>query len=105
MSTIGAKTGARRTAPVSYIRDGDRYVIVASRGGAPTNPAWYQNLLARPRAVVELGTERFEARSEIMEGEERDRLFAKIAAQLPVFAEYQRRTTRRIPVAALERTD
>jgi deazaflavin-dependent oxidoreductase (nitroreductase family) len=101
LQTIGARTGAPRTTPVNYTRDGNRYVIVASKRGAPTNPAWYHNLVARPTATIEVGAERFEVTWEIAEGEERDRLFAQLAAQLPVFADYQRRTTRRIPVVAL----
>ncbi len=102
LETIGARTGSPRTTPVNYTRDGSRYVIVASKRGAPANPAWYHNLVARPTATIEVGTDRFEVRWEIAEGEERDRLFAQLAAELPVFADYQRRTTRRIPVITLE---
>ena len=101
LETIGARTGAPRTTPVNYTMDGDRYVIVAPKRGAPTNPAWYHNLVARPTAAIEVGAERFEVTWEIAEGEERDRLFARHAALLPLFADYQRRTTRRIPVLTL----
>ena len=103
LTTTGAKSGAPRTTPVCYTRDGDRYVVLASRAGAPTNPAWYHNLLAHPRATVELGGECFAAASSVVTGEERERLFAAQAALLPFFAEYQQRTSRRIPVVVLER--
>lgn len=103
LTTTGAKSRAPRTTPVCYTRDGERYVLLASKAGAPTNPAWYHNLLAHPRATVELGGETFEAVSSIATGEERDRLFAAQAALLPFFAEYQQKTRRRIPVVVLER--
>ncbi len=104
LTTVGAKSGERRTTPLVHTRDGDRYVVLASKGGAPTNPAWYHNLLATPRATVEVGPEKFEATSAVAEGEERDRLFDAQAALMPNFAEYQRNTSRRIPVIVLERT-
>lgn len=104
LTTVGAKSGEPRTTPLVYTRDGDRYVIIASKGGAPTNPAWYHNLLVNPQATVEIGTETFAARSSVAQGEERDRLYAAQAAQMPNFGEYQARTTRRIPVVVLERT-
>jgi deazaflavin-dependent oxidoreductase (nitroreductase family) len=76
---------------------------VASKGGAPTHPAWYHNLLANPVVTVEVGRETFEARARVTEGKERDRLFAERAAASPNFAEYQRRTARVIPVVMLKR--
>lgn len=100
LTTVGAKSGVRRPTPLVYARDGDRYVVAASLGNAPTNPAWYHNLLANPLATVEIGTETFEARSFVASGQKRDRL----AALLPNLAELQTRTTRRIPVLVLERT-
>jgi len=103
LTTTGAKSGQPRLAPVVYSRDGDTYVIVASKGGAPTHPAWYHNLLANPVVTVEVGGETFEARARVTDGPERDRLFAERAATNPNFAEYQRRTTRVIPVVVLER--
>jgi deazaflavin-dependent oxidoreductase (nitroreductase family) len=103
LTTTGAKSGQPRLAPVVYSRDGDGYVIVASKGGAPTHPAWYQNLVANPVVTVELGGETFEARARVTEGAERDRLFAQHATASPNFAEYQRRTARVIPVVVLER--
>lgn len=103
LTTTGAKSGQPRLAPLVYSRDGDRYVIVASKGGAPTHPAWYHNLVAYPVVTVEVGGETFEARARVTEGTERDRLFAERVAASPNFAEYQNRTIRVIPVVVLER--
>jgi deazaflavin-dependent oxidoreductase (nitroreductase family) len=103
LTTTGARSGQPRLAPVVYSRDGERFVIVASKAGAPTHPAWYHNLLANPVVTVEVGRETFEARARATEGTERDRLFAERVAASPNFAEYQRRTTRVIPVVVLER--
>jgi deazaflavin-dependent oxidoreductase (nitroreductase family) len=103
LTTKGAKSRQPRLAPVVYSRDGDAYVIVASKAGAPTHPAWYYNLVANPVVTVEVGRETFEARARLTEGAERDRLFAERVAASPNFAEYQRRTTRVIPVVVLER--
>jgi deazaflavin-dependent oxidoreductase (nitroreductase family) len=103
LTTIGAKSGLPRTIPLVYTKDGDRLVIIASKGGAPTNPDWYHNLVANPTATVELPGETFQARAVIAEDAERDRLFAQQAEQMPGFADYQRNTTRQIPVVVLER--
>ncbi len=103
LTTTGAKTGRRHTTPVMYNTDGDRLLIFASKAGAPTNPAWYHNLIAHPTVTVEVGTESFEARATVLSGEERDRHFKRHAEQFPGFAEYQAKTTRIIPVIALER--
>jgi deazaflavin-dependent oxidoreductase (nitroreductase family) len=103
LTTTGAKSGQPRLAPLVYTRDGDRYVIVASKSGAPTHPAWYLNLAANPIVTVELGPERFQARAIVVEGAERDRLYAERVDRYPTFGEYQRRTSRRIPVVLLER--
>lgn len=105
LTTTGAKSGQSRTTPLVYTTDGDRIVIIASKGGAPTNPAWYHNLVANPTATVEIGTETFQARATVAEGAERERLFNQQAAQMPGFAEYQKKTTRQIPVVILERAD
>jgi deazaflavin-dependent oxidoreductase (nitroreductase family) len=86
-----------------YSRDGDHYVIMASKGGAPTHPAWYHNLVAHPIVTVEVGAEKFEARASVAQGAERDRLFAQHAAINPGFNDYQKRTSRVIPVVVLER--
>jgi deazaflavin-dependent oxidoreductase (nitroreductase family) len=91
-----------------YHRDGERYVVVASKGGAPDHPAWYRNLKANPVARVEVGTatgtETFEVRAREAEGKERDRMYAERVAIAPGFGEYTRMTSRKIPVMILERT-
>ena len=101
LTATGAKTGERRTTPVMYLPDGERMVIFASFGGAPTNPAWYHNLVANPSASVEVGPETVEVDAVETSGEERDRLFRRLAELYPQFAEYEQKTTRQIPVIAL----
>jgi deazaflavin-dependent oxidoreductase (nitroreductase family) len=103
LTTTGAKSGQPRITPLAYTTDGDRLIIIASKGGAPTNPAWYHNLLAHPITTVEVGQERFQARAVVTEGAERDRLYTQMAEKMPGFAEYQNKTTRTIPVITLER--
>ncbi len=103
LHTIGAKSGQERVNPVAYIKDGDRYVIIASKGGAPTNPDWYYNILAHPLVTVEVGTERFQARAEVPPEPERARLYNKMVEVNPGFADYQKKTTRVIPVITLTR--
>jgi len=102
LTTTGAKSGQPRVAPLVYTTDGDDYVIIASKGGAPTNPDWYHNIVANPEVTVEIGTETFPARARVADAD-RDRLFDQQAALMPNFAEYQQNTTRRIPVVVLER--
>jgi deazaflavin-dependent oxidoreductase (nitroreductase family) len=99
----GAKSGQERVNPVAYHRDGDRYVIFASKAGAPTNPAWYHNLKSHPQASIEVGEDRLEVTASEAEGEERERLFAAQAERSPQFAEYQQKTDRQIPVMILTR--
>jgi deazaflavin-dependent oxidoreductase (nitroreductase family) len=101
LHTIGAKTGLERINPTAYVRDGDRLVIIASKGGAPTNPGWYYNLLAHPLVTVEVGTEQFQVRAEVAQEPERSRLYALMVAMMPAFGEYQLKTTRIIPVITL----
>lgn len=103
LTTTGAKSGQTRVSPLAYTKDGDRLVIIASKAGAPTNPDWFHNVCANPTVTVEVGTERYQARAVIAEGQERERLYKQMAQQLPVFAEYQQKTTRQIPVIILER--
>jgi deazaflavin-dependent oxidoreductase (nitroreductase family) len=103
LTTTGAKSGETRTNPVAYTRDGDRYIIIASKGGAPINPAWYFNLLAHPLVTVEVGTDRFQARATPAEGAEWERLYDQQATQMPGFAEYRKKTSRHIPVIILDR--
>ena len=103
LTTTGAKTGRSLTKPLAYTRDGDRIVLIASFAGAPKNPAWFNNLVANPVVTVEVGKERFQARAVVTSGEERERLYNSQARQMPVFADYQKKTTRQIPVVILER--
>ncbi|MEP7357469.1 MAG: nitroreductase family deazaflavin-dependent oxidoreductase [Anaerolineales bacterium] len=101
LHTTGAKSGEERVNPLAYTRDGDRLVVIASKGGAPTNPAWFYNLLANPDVTVEVGTERFEAQAAVPAEPERTRLYNQMAQVMPGFAEYQRNTPRQIPVVVL----
>jgi deazaflavin-dependent oxidoreductase (nitroreductase family) len=103
LTTTGAKSGQPRTSPLVYTMDGDRYIIIASKGGAPAHPDWYHNLRANPRVTLEVGAEQFEAQAEIVSGTERTRLYDQMAAVMPFFAEYQRNTEREIPVVVLSR--
>ena len=103
LHTVGAKSGEARINPVACIRDGERLVVIASKGGAPTNPDWYHNLLAHPRVTVETGSEQFQAEASVAVEPERTRLFAKMVAMMPGFADYQQKTKRVIPVIILTR--
>jgi deazaflavin-dependent oxidoreductase (nitroreductase family) len=103
LTTTGAQSGQPRLAPLVYTRDGDQYVILGSKGGAPTHPAWYHNLLANPIVTAEVDGETFTARARVTEGAERERLFEQHATTNPGFRDYQQRTTRVIPVVVLER--
>ena len=85
--------------------DGERLVVITSFAGAPKHPACYHNLLAHPEATVEVGTERFRVKATVTTGEERQRLFDRQAAQMPIFVEYQHKTSRQIPVLVLTRLD
>jgi len=101
LHTTGAKSGKERINPVMYVKDRDRLVIIASKGGAPTNPDWYYNILAHPLVTVEVGTEQFQVQAEIAAEPERTRLYNKMVKVAPGFAEYQKKTTRIIPVITL----
>ena len=103
LTTTGAKSGQPRINPLVYTTDGDKLVIVASKAGAPTNPDWFYTLVANPGVTVERGAEQFQARATVPEAAERDRLFNHASAHMPGFADYQRNTTRTIPVVVLER--
>lgn len=103
LTTIGAKSGQSRTTPLAYTTDSNRFIVIASKAGAPTNPDWYHNLLANSVVTVEVGTERFQAQAVAAEGQERERLYNQMAERLPQFAEYQRKTSRQIPLIVLER--
>jgi deazaflavin-dependent oxidoreductase (nitroreductase family) len=103
LTTTGAKSGEQRTTPLMCHREGDRVFVFASKGGAPQSPAWYHNLVAHPTVTLEVGAERYAARATVLDRAERDRVYALQAANFPQFAEYQTRTTRTIPVVALDR--
>ena len=102
LHTVGAKSGAARISPLAYTTDGDRLIVIASKGGAPTNPAWLHNLKAHPDVTVEVGTETRPVRARIVTEEpERSQLYAKMVAVFPGFADYEKNTTRKIPVVVL----
>ncbi len=104
LTTTGAKTGKERVIPLVHTRDGDRVVVIASKGGAPAHPHWYLNVLAHPEVTVELPGETFQARAvALTEGPEHDRLYRAQADLMPNFDEYQAKTDRTIPVVVLER--
>jgi deazaflavin-dependent oxidoreductase (nitroreductase family) len=102
LTSTGAKSGEQRTTPVVYQGDGERMVIFASKAGAPENPAWYYNLVANPTATVEVGPDTVEVEALVTEGDERERLFSRQKELMPQFAEYEQKTTRQIPVVALQ---
>lgn len=99
----GAKSGIVRHAPLAYLPNGDDVVIFGSKGGQPTNPAWYHNLIANPDTVIELGDEIVPVHVREAKGAERDELFSRQKKASPAFAEYEAATTRVIPVLVLER--
>jgi deazaflavin-dependent oxidoreductase (nitroreductase family) len=105
LTTKGAKTGAVHESPIVFSRDGNKYVIIASKGGAPTNPSWYHNLRAHPEVTVEIGGEKFKARAREAGDEDYERLYQNHAKNMPAFNDYRKKTTRKIPVMILERAD
>ncbi|AUI61124.1 nitroreductase/quinone reductase family protein [Amycolatopsis sp. BJA-103] len=105
LTTIGAKSGKRRTNPLGYLEIDGKTVVVASNMGAPRHPNWYYNLRHDHRVTIETGTESYEAIAAVPPPVERDALFAKVVAEDPGFAEYQAKTTRELPVVILHRID
>ena len=103
LTTTGAKSGKQRTTPVVYFEDDGNVVIVASLAGAPKHPAWFLNIRANPEVAIERGTEKFRATANIPAQAEHDQLYARASELMPAFVEYQRKTTRVIPVVVLER--
>ena len=101
----GAKSGKRRINPLGYLSDKGRYVIFASKAGAPTNPDWYHNLTAHPDVTIEVGTDTIDVVASEATGEERERLYRTQAARVPQFAEYEKQTDRVIPVVVLTPTE
>jgi len=103
LTTTGRRTGDRRTTPLIFGRDGERYVVVASQGGAPRHPSWYLNLSADPDVELQVKDEVFAARARTAEPEERGRLWELMTAIWPHYDAYQQKTDREIPVAVLGR--
>ncbi|MBB5953505.1 deazaflavin-dependent oxidoreductase (nitroreductase family) [Saccharothrix tamanrassetensis] len=102
LTTTGARSGQPRTTPLGYLPDGDRILVIGSAGGSDKHPDWYHNLLAEPRATVEDGAFTYEAKATVLTGEERDAVFARAVEADPGWGEYQAKTTRVLPVVALE---
>ena len=102
LHSIGARSGQERVTPVACLKDGQRYVIIASKAGAPTHPDWYYNLLAHPQVTIEVGTQTLQVRASVASEPERTRLYARMVEVMPGFADYQKKTTRVIPVILLD---
>lgn len=102
LTTKGAKSGQTRVYPLMSVPYGDNYLAVASKGGAPENPLWYNNVLAHPDVTVEVGNEKFAATARLLQGAEREPAFAQAISVFPNYAEYQKKTEREIPVFLLE---
>jgi deazaflavin-dependent oxidoreductase (nitroreductase family) len=100
----GAKSGKSRINPLGYLNDQGRYVVFASKAGAPTNPDWYHNLKAHPNVTIEVGSDTIDVVASDATGEERDRLYRTQAERVPQFAEYEKQTDRVIPVIVLTPT-
>lgn len=101
LHSIGARSGEERVSPMMYLPDGERYLVFASAAGADRNPAWYWNLMAHPDASIEVGDEHLDVHAVELTGAERDEKYAEQARRYPGFAEYERKTSRTIPVLAL----
>jgi deazaflavin-dependent oxidoreductase (nitroreductase family) len=104
LTTVGRRSGARRRTALYYGRDGDDYLLVASRGGDANHPSWYLNLDANPEVEVQVGGDVFTAKARTVEGPDRARLWQRMVETFPQYAEYQERTTRLLPVVVLRRT-
>jgi len=103
LTTKGARSKEERSTPLVYTREGDKYVIIASKGGAPTHPHWYHNLREHPEVTVEVDGHKFQARANVQDGDDYERLYRQHADQNPQFHEYRTKTSRKIPVVMLER--
>ncbi len=103
LTTIGAKSGKSRTTPLGYWQDGDKLMIFASAAGADTHPGWFHNLVANPAVTVEVGTEQFPATATIVPEPERTTIYEQMSTKLPFLKTYQDRTSRIIPLIALQR--
>jgi len=105
LNTVGRKSGKKRATPLLYAVDGENFVIIASKGGAPSHPAWYLNLMANPDATVEVKGREVRVTAEQVEGEEKMRLWQKMAELYPTYDDYQKKTERQIPLLILRPTD
>jgi deazaflavin-dependent oxidoreductase (nitroreductase family) len=103
LTTIGRRSGEKRTSPVLYGTAGNAYVVIGSKGGADTHPNWYLNLRANPVVEVQVANDRFDARARVVTGKERDQIWQKMTEAYPFFSEYQKKTKRQIPVIMLEK--
>ena len=103
LTTTGRKSGKALQLPLIYGRDGDNYIIVASRGGTPDHPEWYKNLVANPNVELQVRDERFPATARTANDAEKPALWEKMARLFPPYNEYQAKTERQIPVVILER--
>jgi deazaflavin-dependent oxidoreductase (nitroreductase family) len=103
LTTTGRKTGTKRTVPLSYFEDGDAYVLVGSKGGAPKHPAWYLNLEAHPEVEVQVGSEQRRMRARRASPEQAERLWPQILERAPLYGKYRAKTRREIPLVLLER--
>ena len=101
LNTVGRKSGKKRTTPLLYVMDGEGFVIIASKGGAPTHPAWYLNLIANSDATVEVGDREVRVRAEEVHGEDKTRLWQKMVEMYPTYDDYQTKTEREIPLLVL----
>lgn len=102
LHTTGARSGEERVNPVMYQDLGGPVAVFASKGGAPTNPAWYHNVMANPEVTAEIGTETRRFRARVATGDEREQIWARQKQDFPGFADYEANTTRQIPVVVLE---
>jgi deazaflavin-dependent oxidoreductase (nitroreductase family) len=103
LTTVGRRSGEKRTSPLFYGTAGDAYVVIGSKGGADTQPAWYLNLRANPKVEVQVAREHFTARARVAIGEEREQLWERMVQIYPPYREYQQKTKREIPVVVLEK--
>jgi deazaflavin-dependent oxidoreductase (nitroreductase family) len=101
LNTVGRKSGKKRTSPLLYVMDGEDFVIIASKGGAPTHPAWYLNLKGNPEATVEIGDQEVRVRAREADSEEKARLWQKMVEMYPTYDDYQKKTEREIPLLVL----
>jgi deazaflavin-dependent oxidoreductase (nitroreductase family) len=105
LDDVGARSGRKRTNPLAYLEDGDKIVIVASKGGSPRHPAWFHNLRANPDTTVQVGSRRIPVTARVASSNERSRLWPKVVAMYRGYEHYQRRTSRQIPLVILEPRD